>query len=88
MLNYPNPFNVSTQIQIENDNEISGEMSFYTIQGQLLGKKPINLQKGVNNVTVYKEEFKDYTGIVLYRIGYKNTKGEIVQKQGRMMLVD
>ena len=79
---------IRDRIRIENDEENASELSFYTIQGQLLGKKPIHLQKGVTNVTVYKEEFKDYTGIVLYRIGYKNTKGEIVQKQGRMMLVD
>ncbi len=86
LLNYPNPFKVSTQIRIENDAENSGEMSFYTIQGQLLGKKPIQLQKGLTTVTIYKEEFKDYTGIVLYRIGYKNAISEIVHKQGKMIV--
>ncbi len=86
LLNYPNPFSESTQIRIENDEDKTGEMSFYNIHGQLLGKKQVHLQKGITNLTIYKEELKDYTGIVLYRIGYKNAIGENVQKQGKMIV--
>jgi hypothetical protein len=87
LLNYPNPFNTSTEIRIENEEENTGDLTFYSIYGQLLGKKHIQLNKGVTNISIDKNELNNYSGIIIYALETFNKRlQKLVIRKSKMII--
>ena len=87
LLNFPNPFNVSTLIRVENDEENTGDLTFYSMHGQLLGKKHIQLNKGVTNISIDKNELNNYSGIIIYALETFNKRlQKLVIRKSKMII--
>jgi hypothetical protein len=56
--NFPNPFSSSTTIVIESSIEDHGNLEFYNSVGQKIHIKNVQLQKGINQIQVHKNELK------------------------------
>lgn len=87
MYNYPNPFNFSTIIHLENEDEAYGELKLYSIDGKEITRKPVSIQKGITNIPLNKNELNNYTGIAYYRLESQNRKNkEVMIRMNKMVI--
>jgi len=70
---YPNPFDLSVQIDFESEENQKSEFVFYDIAGQKILEKTIEVNTGLNQLKFDSSDFGSYNGIIIYEVKL-NTK--------------
>ncbi len=81
--NTPNPTDFSTNIAFNLPNDSPSQLTFYSLNGQIILSKNIAGKAGLNTLTIQKSDLNNATGILFYRLetaGFVATKRMVILK--------